>query len=208
VAPFAGRLGITLVDPGQFLNKGDSIVQLEAVDPIYVDFGLPQQHVALLAPGMAVRVIVDAFSGEKFSGTIQAVNPRIDNSTRNVGIRATLPNHDERLRPGMFCRVAVDLPETRKVIVLPTAAIVYNPYGNAVYVVSEQPTERGPMLIARQQFVETGATRGSQVAILSGLQPGDQVVTSGQIKLRSGMPVQVNNAVLPSADPAPRPPQS
>lgn len=208
VAPFAGRLGITLVDPGQYLGKGDPVVQLEAVDPIYVDFGLPQQNVALVGPGMAVRVTVDAFPGEEFAGLVEAVNPRIDDSTRNLRIRAALPNPDEKLRPGMFARVAVELPETRKVIVLPTAAIVYNPYGNAVYVVSEQQTGHGPMLIARQQFVEVGATRGSQVSILAGLQPGDQVVTSGQIKLRNGIPVQVNNTIVPSADPAPKPAQS
>jgi membrane fusion protein, multidrug efflux system len=208
VAPFAGRLGITLVDPGQFLSKGDQVVALEAVDPIYVDFGLPQQHVGLVAPGMAVRVTADAFPGDEFTGVVEAVNPRIDDATRNVRIRATLPNPGEKLRPGMFARVTLDLPEVRKVIVLPTAAIVYNPYGNAVYVVSEQKTERGPMFIARQQFVELGATRGSQVSVLGGLNPGDQVVTSGQIKLRNGIPVQINNAVTPSADPAPRPPQS
>lgn len=207
VAPFAGRLGITKVDPGQFLNKGDPIVELEAIDSVFVDFGLPQQDVALLAPGMALTITVDAYPDREFTGTLEAVNPRIAESTRNVRVRGVVPNPDGALRPGMFARARIDLTETRQVIVLPTAAIVYNPYGDAVYVLTpgEAPQGAQPPLIARQQFVQLGATRGSQVAILGGLKPGDQVVTSGQIKLRNGLAVQVNNSVAPSANPAPTP---
>ena len=207
VAPFDGRLGITRVDPGQFLNKGDAVVELEAIDSVYVDFGLPQQDVAKLAPGMTLTVTVDAYPDREFSGTLEAVNPRISESTRNVRVRGVVANPDGALRPGMFARARIDLAETRRVIVLPTAAIVYNPYGDAVYVLTpgEAPTGGKAPLIARQQFVQLGATRGSQVAILGGLQAGDQIVTSGQIKLRSGLAVQVNNTVAPSADPAPRP---
>lgn len=205
VAPFAGRAGITMVDPGQFLAKSDPIVQLEAIDPIHVDFGLPQQEIGRVAPGMAVRVTVDAFPGREFAGTIAAINPRVAETTRNVCLRAVLPNPDEILRPGMFARVTVDLPEKQCVIELPTAAIVYNPYGNAVYVVTEQAAPEGNLLIARQQFVELGATRGNLVAVTSGLRAGDQIVTSGQIKLRNGIPVQIDNTVVPSASPAPTP---
>jgi len=205
VAPFAGRLGITQIDPGQFLNKGDAVVMLESVDPIFVDFGLPQQEVGRIAPGMTVSVQVDAFGPCVFTGSIAAVNPRIDQTTRNVRIRAVVANPDEKLRPGMFARVAVELPDTNRVLVLPTSAIVYNPYGNAVFVVLEQKTTTGTALTVRQQFVEVGATRGSQIAIVKGLEPGAQVVTAGQIKLRNGSPVQINNNVTPSANPAPHP---
>jgi membrane fusion protein (multidrug efflux system) len=207
VAPFDGRLGITQVDPGQFLNKGDPIVELEAIDTVFVDFGLPQQEIARLAPGMALRVTVDSYPGREFAGTIEAVNPRVAAATRNVRVRGVIPNPDSALRPGMFARTKIDLTEVRHVIVLPTAAIVYNPYGDAVYVLTpgEAPAGAKGPLIARQQFVQLGAARGSQVAILGGLKPGDQVVTSGQIKLRNGMPVQVNNTVSPSENPAPTP---
>ena len=207
VAPFDGCVGITQVYPGQFLSKGDAIVELEAIDSVYVDFGLPQQDVARLAPGMALTVTVDAYPGRVFTGTLEAVNTRIAESTRNVRVRGVVSNPDGALRPGMFARARIDLPETRHVIVLPTAAIVYNPYGDAVYVLAPgeaAPDGRAP-LIARQQFVQLGATRGSQVAVLEGLEPGAQIVTSGQIKLRNGLAVQVDNTVAPSADPAPTP---
>lgn len=207
VAPFDGRLGIKRIDPGQFLNKGDAIVELEAIDSVYVDFGLPQQDVSRLAPGMNLAVAVDAFPGHEFAGTLEAVNPRIDESTRNVRVRGMVENPDGLLRPGMFARVRIDIGEPQSTIVLPTAAVVYNPYGDAVYVLTpgEAPSGGKAPLIARQQFVQLGATRGSQVAIRRGLNPGDQVVTAGQIKLRNGIAVEVNNTVSPSADPAPTP---
>jgi membrane fusion protein (multidrug efflux system) len=206
VAPFAGRLGITLVDPGAFLSKGDPVVPLEAIDRVYVDFGLPQQELGRVATGMAVRVTVDAYPEAEFCGEIEAINPRVTDATRNVRLRAALPNPDARLRPGMFARVHVDLAEVRTVLVLPASAVVYNAYGDAVYVVRPEGDGGGPaQLIARQQFVQLGPRRGSQIAILGGLHAGDEVVTAGQIKLRGGMPVQVNNEITPSASAAPAP---
>lgn len=196
-AAFAGRLGIAQVHPGQFLGKGDPIVQLEILDPIHVDFTLPQQDIGLARIGQPVHVRVDAFPGRTFEGAVSAIDPRVDQATRSISLRATLANRDEALRPGMFGNVEVMLPESENTVVLPTAAIVYNPYGDFVYVI-----ENGA---AHQRFVRTGRQRGNLIAILSGLKPGESVVTSGQIKLRNGSPVQVDNTAAPSADPAPKP---
>lgn len=196
-APFDGRLGIALVYPGQFLGKAEPIVQLETLDPVYADFALPQQDIGRVALGQPVRLRVDAFPDRVFEGAISAIAPRVSEATRSISLRATIPNHDEVLRPGMFGAVEVVRPGTEHAIVLPSAAIVYNPYGNFVYVVEGN--------IARQRFIQTGAQRGNLVAVLSGLKPGEAVVTSGQIKLRNGSPVQVDNTVVPSADPAPKP---
>lgn len=209
VAPFAGRLGIRQVNPGQFLAKSDAIVALEAVDPIYADFGLPQQDVTQLKPGLAVRVTLDAFAGREFAGTVEAVNPRISAETRNVRVRAVLPNADETLRPGMFARVEVLLPEEPTVLVLPATAVVYSPYGDSVYVVTEQKTAEGQsQLVAQQQFITVGPKRGDQVAVVKGLKAGDRVVTSGQMKLRNGAPVRIDNSVVPTNDPKPTPAES
>lgn len=197
VAPFAGRLGIARIYPGQFLGKAEAIVQLETLDPVYVDFSLPQQSIAQVAVGQTVHIQVDAFPGRVFAGTIAAISPRVDDSTRSLSLRAAVPNADEALRPGMFGRVEVVLPGTARSIVLPTSAVVYNPYGNFVFVIDGG--------VAKQRFVQTGPQRGNVIAILSGLQPGEQVVTSGQIKLRNGSPVRVDNTAAPSADPAPKP---
>jgi len=197
VAPFAGRLGIARVYPGQFLGKAEAIVQLEALDPVYVDFSLPQQSIARVAVGQVVHVQVDAYPDRVFAGTIAAISPRVDDSTRSLSLRATVPNPDEALRPGMFGRVEVVLPGAERTIVLPTAAVVYNPYGNFVFVIDGG--------VVKQRFVQTGPQRGNLIAILSGLQPGEQVVTSGQIKLRNGSPVRVDNSAAPSSDPAPKP---
>lgn len=197
VAPFAGRLGIARIYPGQFLGKAEAIVQLETLDPVYVDFSLPQQSIAQVAVGQAVHVRVDAFPGRVFAGTIAAISPRVEDSTRSLSLRATVPNADEALRPGMFGRVEVVLPGTAQSVVLPTTAVVYNPYGNFVYVIDGG--------VAQQRFVQTGPQRGNVIAILSGLKPGEEVVTSGQIKLRNGTPVRVDNTAAPSADPAPTP---
>jgi membrane fusion protein (multidrug efflux system) len=197
VAPFAGRLGIALVYPGQFLGKAESIVQLETMDPVYADFTLPQQDIGRVAAGQQVQVSVDAFPGRVFEGTITAIAPRVSEATRSISLRATVANRDEVLRPGMFGHVEIVLPATERAIVLPTAAIVYNPYGNFVYVVEDN--------VARQRFIQTGAQRGNLIVVLSGLKPGEPVVTSGQIKLRNGSPVRIDNTVTPSADPAPKP---
>ncbi len=200
VAPFAGRLGIQQVYLGQYLAVADPIVQLDALDPIYADFGLPQQDIPLVHPGLAVQVTIDAYPGRTFTGTIEAVTPRVSDDTRNIRIRAVLPNPDGTLHPGMFGRAEVVLPDKKPVLIVPSTAIVFNPYGNAVYVV-----ENG---LAKQRFVQTGAQRGDLIVIESGLEPGDQVVTSGQFKLRNGMPVTINNSITPDANPAPHPQES
>ncbi len=197
VAAFAGRLGIVLVHPGQFLAKGEAIVQLEALDPIHADFTLPQQEVGRVAVGQPVRVRVDAYPDRVFDGTITAIAPRVSDTTRSLSLRATAANHDEALRPGMFAQVEVVLPGTQNAVTVPTAAVVYNPYGNFVYVI-----EKGA---AVQRFVQTGPQRGNVVSVLSGVAAGELVVTSGQLKLRNGSPVLVENTTAPSANPAPTP---
>lgn len=205
VAPFAGRLGLRLVNVGQFLNKADAIVTLESTDPIYADFSLPQQDVTHLRPGLPVRVQLDAFPDRDFAGTVEAVDPRVNGTTRNLRVRAILPNADGALRPGMFARVEVLLPEASEVVVLPATSIVYSPYGDSVYVVEKD--EQGAA-VARQRWVKVGPKRGDQVALLSGVTAGEEVVTAGQGKLRPGTPVTVNNTVVPSNSPAPKPAES
>ncbi|MBL9214630.1 MAG: efflux RND transporter periplasmic adaptor subunit [Opitutaceae bacterium] len=204
VAPFAGRLGIRQVNLGQFLNKGDPVVSLEAIHQVYADFTLPQQDITHLKPGLPVKVNVDAYPDRAFAGTVEAIDPRLNDTTRNVRIRAALANPDELLRPGMFARVDVLLPEERQVVVLPGTAIVYSPYGDSVYVAVE---DKG-VLTAQQRWVKVGASRGDQIAVLEGVQPGETVVTGGQTKLRPGSPIAVNNTVVPANSPTPKPAES
>ncbi|HWA25458.1 MAG TPA: efflux RND transporter periplasmic adaptor subunit [Lacunisphaera sp.] len=206
VAPFAGRVGITRVNPGQYLRAGDAIVELESLDPIHVDFGLPQQEVGRVRPGLEVRLTVDAYPGRVFTGRIEAASPRINDATRSVQLRATLANPDEALHPGMFAQVEVLLPGQEHVIVVPATAVSYNPYGDFVYVLDRSADAAG--FVARQQFIQTGAARGDQVAVSRGLKPGDLVVTAGQMKLRHGAPAVVDNAVVPDNNAAPSPPNS
>ena len=210
VAPFAGRLGIRSVNIGQFLNKGDTVAALEAVHPAYVDFALPQQEIPRLRPGLPVKVHVDPFPDRVFAGTLEAIDPRVSDATRNVRLRAVVPNPDEALRPGLFARVVVELPGSTPVLELPATAIVYSPYGNSVYVVVEQAPPGGgaKRLVVEQRFVTTGDKRGDRVAILKGLAAGDQVVTAGQMKLRNGVPVVVDNSVVPANSAAPKPAES
>lgn len=200
VAPFAGRLGISLVHPGQFLAKPAPVVQLETLDPIHVDFSLPQQTLARVAVGQSVQVTVDALPDRVFRGEITAINPRVNATTRSLTLRATLPNPDEVLRPGMFAQVEVALPATDDYLSLPITAIIYNPYGDSVYVINQGVVE--------QRFVKTGPKRGDLVAIVSGLKAGEEIVTSGQLKLRNGSSVVVDNRNAPDANPAPRPEES
>lgn len=200
VAPFAGRLGIVKVYPGQFLSKGDALVVLESIDPIHLDFSLPQQELSRLAIDQAVDFSVDAFPGRIFHAKITAISPRVDGTTRSLDIRATLPNADESLRPGMYARAEVVLPPTAHALVLPAAAVIHNPYGESVYVV-----ENG---VAQQRFIQTGAERGDLVVVISGLKAGEQVVTAGQIKLRNGAAVMVDNSAAPEASAAPKPVES
>lgn len=230
-APFAGHLGIRAVDLGQYLNPGTAVVTLEALDPLFVDFSVPQQALDRVVVGQTVTAKVDTFPGQSFRGKIIAVSPSVDTDLRNVQMRASLPNPDHRLLPGMFATIdiAAGTPEQR--ITLPQTAITYNPYGSTVYLVEHAgdagvaqtaggaaqtggtaqaggATQAGgaaPKLVARQVFVTTGETRGDQVAVLTGVKQGDVVVSAGQVKLRNGSTVLINNTVQPSDNPAPTP---
>ena len=205
-APFDGKLGLRQVDLGQFLAAGTMIATLQSMDPIYVDFLLPQQAVAQIAVGDRVRARIDAFPGHTFEGRITAINPKIETGSRNVQVRATLPNADQKLMPGMFAAVELDTGTAQRLVTLPQTAVSYNPYGSLVYIVDDKGKggDAKPELVARQVFVTTGATRGDQVAILKGVSEGDTVVTSGQIKLRNGVPVLVDNRAVPTNDAAPK----
>jgi membrane fusion protein (multidrug efflux system) len=205
-APFDGSLGINNVSPGQYLNVGDTVTTLQALDPIYADFYFPQQALAKLKLGQKVETISDTFPKRTFSGHITTIQPLVDTNTRNVLIEATLSNQDSLLIPGMFVHGTVNLEEQKKYITLPQTAISFNSYGDMVYLIQETD-EKGEnnksVLIAKQVFVTLGDTRGDQVAIIKGVKPGDRVVTSGQLKLKNGSKVVVNNSIQPinKADP-------
>lgn len=204
-APFAGRLGISAVNLGQYVNPGDKVVTLQQLDPIYVDFYVPQQQLAQLAVGMPVTVKSDAFPGKTFFGKVTTIDPLIDVNTRNVEVEATISNPDFSLAPGMFATTQVTIGEPKKYLTLPQTAITFNPYGDIVYVIEKSKDENGKsILIANQSFVTTGETRGDQIAILKGLKAGDVVVTSGQLKLKNHMQVVINNSVVPANNPAPK----
>jgi membrane fusion protein, multidrug efflux system len=204
-APFAGHLGIRAVDLGQYLGAGTTIVTLQALDPIYLDFFVPQQAIDQLRLGQSAAARVDAFKEQTFAGEISAINPKIDTSTRNVQVRATLKNPDHKLLPGMYATVAITTGAPANYITLPQTAITYNPYGDTVYVVDSKAAEAGgkPQQVARQTFVTTGPTRGDQVAVLKGVNEGETIVTAGQIKLHNGSPVLIDNSISPSADATP-----
>jgi membrane fusion protein (multidrug efflux system) len=203
-APFAGRLGITTVNPGQYLNPGDKVVTLQTIDPIYVDFWLPQQELGRVRVGQHVELTADAYPGEKFTGTITALDPRVDPSTRNFQSEALISNTAQHLTPGMFAHVAVAAGQPKRYLTLPQTAITYNPYGATVFV-AQQGAGGATGLVARQTFVTLGATRGDQVAVQSGIGQGDQIVTSGQLKLKNGTPLKVDDRVVPKNDPNPTP---
>jgi membrane fusion protein (multidrug efflux system) len=206
-APFAGRIGIRMVDLGQYLNAGTSIVTLQSLDPIYVDFYLPQKSISQIGAGEEVSVKTDAFPGKHFRGEITAIEARVDSGTRNLKVRATVHNPGHLLLPGMFATTDIDVGKAQSHITLPQTAITFNPYGSTVFLVEEEGTDKDgkPLRVARQRFVTTGETRGDQVAVLQGVKAGDHVVTSGQIKLRNGTPVIINNTIEPANDPAPTP---
>jgi membrane fusion protein (multidrug efflux system) len=206
-APFAGQLGIRQVDLGQYLGAGTAIVTLQSLTPIYVDFLLPQQAFDQIKVGQTVAAKVDAYPGKAFAGAITAINPRVDAATRNVQVRVTLDNADHKLLPGMYATVDIDTGAPQHLVTLPQTAISYNPYGNLVYLVDDKGKDAAgkPLLIARQTFVTTGATRGDQVSILKGVKEGDVVVTGGQMKLRNGSPLLINNTVKPLDNPNPAP---
>jgi membrane fusion protein, multidrug efflux system len=234
-APFAGSAGIVTINPGAYLNAGTVVVTLQQLNPVYVDFYVPQKDVGQLQPGQKALLTLDAFQGKTFPGTLNAISPKIDSDTRNVEVEAEVPNPDRVLRPGMFTNVSVDVGTQQRYLTLPQTAIVYNPYGETVYVVKKKSVfdaeqaaaaaqnadpvpqkpapkaaNKGPQLppdapVVEQTFVTTGATRGDQVAITGGLGEGVEVVTSGQIKLKNGAPVRIDNSALPADNPHPTP---
>jgi membrane fusion protein (multidrug efflux system) len=206
-APFAGRLGIRLVNLGQMLKEGDAIVSLQALDPIFVNFLLPQQQLAQIQEGQPVRVTSDALPGAAIEGRITAINPQVDAETRNIQVQATLANPDEKLRPGMFANVSVVLPEAREVIAMPATAVLYAPYSDSVFVVEAKADAKSGKTgkVLRQQFVRLGAKNGDFVAVESGLREGETVVSTGVFKLRNGQAVVVDNTLAPEFQLQPQP---
>jgi len=205
-APFDGVLGIRKVQLGQYVNSGDQIVSLQSLDPIRVNFSLPQQALATIHPGSTVQISSDATGEEVFIGVVNAVNSKVDEATRTIQAQATLANTGLRLRPGMFVNVEVKLPDDQAVLPLPATAINYAPYGNSIFVVEDMKDKEGKTFKGvRQQFVTTGTTRGDLVAVTKGLKAGEEVVTSGVFKLTNGGPVTVNNSVQPDSNPNPKP---
>ena len=205
-APFAGRLGVRQVDLGQYIAAGTAIVTLQALDPMFVDFYLPQQALGQIADGQSVEVNVDAYPGRPFAGKVTALNSKVDATSRMLQVRASVANPDGALLPGMFATVSVTTGAPRQLVNIPLAAVAYNPYGSLVYLVqSGQDTAGHAQLAVRQQFVTTGPTRGDQVSILKGVAAGDTVVTAGQMKLHNGSTIKVDNTVQVLNDPAPKP---
>jgi membrane fusion protein, multidrug efflux system len=209
-APFDGRLGIRQVDVGQFINPGDPIVSLQAIDSVYLDFSLPQQALPRLATGMEVRVTSDGFEDGDFVGALTAIEPEVNSATRNVRLRATFANPHGRLLPGMFAQVAVVLPVGEQVLTIPATSVLYAPYGDSVFVVEEIAGENGApsKLAVQQRFVRLGRSRGDFVSVLSGIQAGETVVTTGVFKLRNGSVVAVNNELSPEFQLNPQPSNS
>jgi membrane fusion protein (multidrug efflux system) len=207
-APFAGKLGIRQIDEGQYLTAGAAVVTLQALDPILIDFYVPQQAFARLKIGQTATATIDTYPGSSFVGAIDSINSKVDAASRNVQVRASFHNADRRLLPGMYATVVIDAGTATTQITLPQAAISYNPYGDTVYVIEKSaPDANGKSTASVQQrFIKLGATRGDQVAVLSGLKVGDSVVSGGQMKLRNGTPVTINNAVQPANDISPTPP--
>jgi membrane fusion protein, multidrug efflux system len=208
-APFAGVLGIRRINLGQYLTGGDPVVSLQSLNPVYVDFGVPQQAAGEMRIGRSVRIVVGELEDAVFTGRVSAVDSIVDQATRNVQVQATLANRGGRLRPGMFVQAQVMLGASQQVVPLPASAINYAPYGDSVFVVTDLQTPEGQTYRGvRQQVVKLGAARGDQVAVLSGIEPGDEIVTSGVFKLRNGAAIQVNNTVQPANSRAPRPEDS
>ena len=234
-APFAGRAGIVTINPGTYLNSGTVVVTLQQLDPVYVDFYVPQKMLSDIRVGQKAALTLDAFRGRSFAGTLNAISPKVESDTRNVLVEAMVPNPDRLLTPGMFANVSVDVGTQQRNLTLPQTAVVYNPYGETIFMVMKksefdrqqaaeaarapdpgaQPpaakaANKGPQLppdalVVHQAFVTTGATRGDQVAITGGVGEGVEVVTSGQIKLKSGTPVRIDNSVQPLSNPNPTP---
>jgi len=208
-ASFSGILGIRKVNLGQYLSAGDAVVPLQSLNPIYVNVGLPQQALGQVGVGRNLRVTSEDLPGQVFTGRVTAIDSVVDQATRNVQVQATLSNPEGKLRPGMFVQVEVGLGASRPVIALPASAISYAPYGDSVFIITDLKDQKGQTYRGvRQQFVKVEGSRGDQVAVVSGVNPGDEVVSSGVFKLRNGAAVQVNNKVQPGNNPAPQPEDS
>jgi membrane fusion protein (multidrug efflux system) len=209
-APFDGATGIRTVNVGQMVNAGQQIVPLQSLDPVFVDFAMPQQQLAKLSPGLEVRVTTDATPGRVFTGKLTAINSMVDVVTRNVTLQATLENSDHALRPGIFTKVDVMLPEKQRAIVIPGTAVSYAPYGDSVYVIEKKkdPKTGKESQTIRQQFVRIGETRGDFVSVTTGLKAGETVVGTGVFKLRNGMAVTINNDLAPKPQLSPTPADS
>lgn len=197
VAPFAGRVGIRLVDVGQYLAAGTKVTTLQQLDPIYIDFPLPQRNISSIEPGQPIAARTDAFPGITFDGKVVAIDSKVDPETRNVAVRAEVANPEHKLLPGMFGSVTITTGTPKKLLTLPQTSINYNPYGESVFVLKkdESSTPEKPVYVAQETFISTGETRGDQVAITGGLKSGEMVVTSGQIKLKNGTRVTINNDI-------------
>ena len=207
-APFSGRVGIVAINPGQYVNPGDKLLTLQTLDPIFVDFNLPQNNAKQIQVGQEVVVMTDAFKDASFVGKITAVSPKVDTNTRNIQIEAKIDNPDKKILPGMFANVNIKVGDQVKLLTLPQTAVTYNPYGSTVFIAKptgKKDKQGKPAYEAQQVFVTTGTTRGDQVAILKGVEEGATVVTSGQLKLKNGTPLIINNKVLPANSPDPKP---
>jgi membrane fusion protein (multidrug efflux system) len=206
-APFSGRLGISTVNPGQYVNPGDKIVTLQQLNSLYVDFYLPQQELSRVVLGQVVAVTTDTYPGRTFTGKITVVNPKVDPDTRNFQVEATISNPKHVLLPGMFATVDVRAGVVQRYLTLPQTVVTYNPYGDTVFIIQESGKGAAgkPQLVVEQRFVTVGPTRGDQIALLSGVKEGERVVTSGQLKLKNGSEVIINNKVQPTNEQAPKP---
>ncbi len=207
-APFSGKLGITAVIPGQYLNPGDKIVPIQNINRLFVDFYLPEQRLAQISQGQTVNVTSDSYPGKTFIAHISAINPKVDTAMRNIQVQATLDNSKNLLLPGMFANVSVLVGAKKQYLTIPQTAITYNPYGSTVFIA--KPSDKADAsgnkpLLAQQVFVTVGDTRGDQVAILKGIEPGQEVVTSGMIKLKNDTPLTIDNTVQPANSPNPKP---
>jgi len=212
-APFSGQLGIRQVNVGQYLSAGTPIVSLQAINPVFVDFTLPEQNQAAVQNGQTVSVVVDSQPGRTFSGVISAIEPMMDSKTRNFKVRARFDNADEALRPGLFARASIGLAKTASVVTIPQTSVSYNPYGNSVYVIQsvkgkDADGKVSDELVVRRRFIKTGETRGDLVVVTDGLKAGEQVATSGLLKLQNDSKVKINNTVQPSASATPTPTDS
>ncbi len=206
-APFTGRLGISTVNPGQYLNAGTKIVTLQSLDPVLVDFYLPQQQLSRITIGQVVTITTDTYPDQTYIGKITALSPLVDLDTRNIQIEAAIDNHNHKLLPGMYVSISVEAGNVEHYLTMPQTAVTYNPYGESIYIIEESGKDAAgkATLTAKQSFVTVGDTRGDQVVLLTGVKEGDMVVTSGQIKLKNGSLVTINNKVLPSNDAMPKP---